>query len=165
VLIQVLYNNNVASIEKLFSIHLNGRLHNSVESLSGKGHCILVLFLSFSDNSTGAWPGKIHYFFKHRQRVPVDTSQLLVEVEVKYHIFAFVKFFTFDSKVFRKFGDNGLKVWKSEYHPLSRNCIIPIHRIYSQVTVVNKGNKYIVVILLQRKYLFELKKKMDLLYF
>lgn len=143
-------------ISKFFSFTLNGKTYNSVESRSSSGQYFQSLFLPQFGNVPVAWPGRILYFFKHTQRV--HSSETRLGYTDTDHYFAFAVFFNSagQSVNTQKYIDQGLEVWKKNYIPLSRECIVPLARIFSQVAVAEKkkangtGTDFNVIIPLQR---------------
>ena len=120
-------------IKKFSTIRLHGKVYNSAESRTQKGTNIQFLFLSQYGTAPEAWPGKILYFFKHEQKTGSNTGVKTA------HIFAFIRFYSsYGNNNSRKYETNGLEVWNSQYAPLSRDCIVPIQRIFSQVAVAKK---------------------------
>ena len=119
-------------IKKFMSIHYHGKVYNSAESRSLKGTNVQCLFLSNNRATPEAWPGKIMYFFQHDLRLPGS-------IMATKHTFAFVQFFSpYNASNNRKYEKQGLEVWSSKYSAISRDCIVPISRIYSQVAVAKK---------------------------
>lgn len=120
--------------EKFSSVRLHGKTYNCAESRSEKGTNVQCLFLSQIRAVPEAWPGKVMYFFRHEQK---KTTQSTVKTA---HVFAFVRFYSpySNSNATRKFEKQGLEVWSSKYAPISRDCIVPLLRIYSQVAVAKK---------------------------
>jgi hypothetical protein len=66
--------------------------------------------------------GQISYLFTH-------------SFNNRTHYFAFVNWYSHATQHFPTFDGTGIQVWKSQYEPVSRLSILPIHRIYNPAAV------------------------------
>jgi hypothetical protein len=100
---------------------------SSMSSRYVKSLFILAKFMT-TDNEVDCYPGQIQYFFKHTinlQDSPVD------------HFLAYVRWYQpVTSRNVRYYfsSDNDhetctVELWKPEFYPESRDCIIPVHHI------------------------------------
>ena len=97
-----------------------------------------------------AWPCEIQFFFRHQQNVNGYPTE---------HVFAYVRWYNIHGdNDGRQFVDHFLETWGSSFRIEAIDCIVPIHRLYSQITVVKYGaqtsaNARTVVISLHKKKL------------
>ena len=100
-----------------------------------KSSFILAKFVT-SDGEVDCYPGQIQYFFKHTinlQNCPVE------------HFLAHVRWYrpVTSGNVRYYFSSNNdhetctVELWKSEFYPESRDCIIPVHHILGQFIPVS----------------------------
>ena len=130
-------------IEKIKTITLMGQTYRSLAARSHRGAHVLVKFVD--SRRMLFWPGEIQYFFRH---------QLQVNGVFVPHVMAFVRWFgkppqTADMHLHT---DGFVETWLREYDDYSYECIVPVHRLYTQVAVV-KGETTVTVIPLHKKIL------------
>ncbi|RGB35212.1 hypothetical protein C1646_759590 [Rhizophagus diaphanus] len=90
------------------------------------------------DESVNIFPGQVQFYFKHT--VPLPTG-------AKTHRLAFIKWYMWVPREKTRFHcriDNqddkscNIELWEDYFHELSRDCIIPIHNIYSRFLPSNQ---------------------------
>jgi len=123
-----------------------------------KSSRILARFVALEDESIDSYPGQVQFYFDHTIYLPSG--------EQTYHL-AFVRWYRPAKNDETRFhmkikGDNlscNVELWEQEFYDLGRDCIIPIHQIYSRFiagtyTIDIKLNQktYMTVIPLHRKY-------------
>lgn len=108
---------------------------SSMSSRHVKSSFILAKFVT-SNGEVDCYPGQIQYFFKHTinlQNCPVE------------HFLAYVRWYrpaTSGNVRYYFSSDNDhetctVELWKSEFYPESRDCIIPVHHILSRFIPVS----------------------------
>jgi hypothetical protein len=121
-----------------------------------KSSRILARFVAMEDETIDSYPGQVQFYFDHTIYLPSG--------EQTYHL-AFVRWYkpvdNHETRFHVKIkGDDlscNVELWEQEFYGLSRDCIIPIHQIYSRFiagtyTIKKDLNKYMAVIPLHRKY-------------
>ena len=97
-----------------------------------------------------AWPCEIQFFFHHVQVVNGTPTE---------HVFAYVRWYNIHrDNNGRRFLDPYLETWGSGFHAEAMDCIVPVHHLYAQVSVVKYGaqtstNARTVIIPLPKKQL------------
>lgn len=128
-------------------------VYSSRQAKSMKGAYIQAFFKGpLLNDSVASYYGEIQYFFQHI---------LTIEQSPVAHTFAFVKWFKSCSSNISGPGEKTMELCKG-YEDLNAHCILPVHRIYSVVTVActkdNSTNPRIptgcIVVIPQEKKLF-----------
>ena len=132
-------------IEKFRTIDIYGQKYRSAIACSLRGSYIQALFEK--NGAIVAWTGQVQYYFSH---------ELLIDwVRVK-HFFAYVRWYR-TAGATQRFQQAGLEEWIGQFMADDLDCILPVHRILSQVAIVAYGSQRsstsarIVVIPLVRK--------------
>ena len=135
-------------IERMKTITLMGQTYRSLDARSHRGAHAQVQFQR--GTGTMAWPCEIQYFFRHK----LSVDNVMVD-----HVMAFVRWFSVpDGGRYNQHTDPFVETWQSEYRPLAYDCVIPVHRLFTQVAVIksrreNNANGPITVIPLHKKML------------
>ena len=100
-----------------------------------------VLAKFIQDNeTTNLFPGQVQYYFEH-------TIRILGEL--KTHRLAFIKWYKlaptrFYTSIDGNERSSNIELWKNEFYDIERDCLIPIHYLYSQFVsskfVIGKKN-------------------------
>ncbi|KAI9485000.1 hypothetical protein BDB00DRAFT_852124 [Zychaea mexicana] len=117
---------------KMKTITIMGQLYRSKEARSRRGVHAQVLYEAEDRGEPIAWLCEIQYFFRH---------ELKIDAQLKEHVFAFVRWHSIYSSNESLFVDEYLKTWRSHFLAEDMHCIVPIHRLYSQVAVVKYGDQ------------------------
>lgn len=108
---------------------------SSMSSRHVKSSFILAKFVT-TDNEVDCYPGQIQYFFKHTINLPNRSAE---------HFLAYVRWYQHatSSNIRYYFSSDSdhetcnVELWRSEFYPESRDCIIPVHHILGQFIPVN----------------------------
>lgn len=95
-----------------------------------KNSFIIAKFVQ-DNNSVEFFPGQVQYFFEHKVNLP--GLKLI-------HRLAYVRWFLpvqshqtrFHCQVDDDIKSCNIEVWRKEFYDISRDCIIPVHNIYSR---------------------------------
>ena len=119
---------------------------------------ILARFVASEDESIDSYPGQVQFYFDYTLYLPFGKQT--------YHL-AFVKWYKpvddhetrFHIKIKEDDSSCNVELWDQEFYELGRDCIIPIHQIYSRFiagtytdTDENDPKTYMAIIPLHRKY-------------
>lgn len=132
-------------IEKFRTIEIYGQTYRSATARSLRGSHIQALFRAQAN--VVAWTGQVQYYFTH--------VLVMDNVPIK-HFFAYVRWYRTAGNT-QRFQHAGLEEWVSHFMTDGPDCILPVHRIQSQVAIVAYGPQQdpsrsrIVVIPLVRK--------------
>jgi hypothetical protein len=122
-----------------------------------KGSFVLARFVN-QDGSVDLYPGQVQYFFTHS----INLSNQTVE-----HKLAYIRWFkavnSANIRFYFSIRDQdetcNVELWSTEFYPIKRECIIPIHNIFSRFVpfkyrISNRQNshEYLAVIPINRKY-------------
>jgi hypothetical protein len=91
---------------------------------------ILAKFIQ-DNETTDLFPGQVQYYFEH-------TIRILGEL--KTHRLAFIKWYkpapNQQTRFYTSIDDNerssNIELWKNEFYDIERDCLIPIHYLYSR---------------------------------
>lgn len=92
------------------------------------------------NETTDLFPGQVQYYFEH-------TIRILGEL--KTHRLAFIKWYKlaptrFYTSIDGNERSSNIELWKNEFYDIERDCLIPIHYLYSQFVsskfVIGKKN-------------------------
>jgi hypothetical protein len=141
-------------INKFGRCRIGSELFGSVmSSRHVKSSYVLAKFVT-NDNSVDCYPGQIQYFFKHIVDLPQPTE----------HFLAYVRWYqpVNSSNVRYHFGIDdvcNVELWRTEFYPESRDCIIPVHHILGRFIPVKyklsdrrNAVEYLAVNPISRKY-------------
>jgi hypothetical protein len=116
---------------------------------------ILAKFIQ-DNETTDLFPGQVQYYFEHTMRI---------SGELKTHRLAFIKWYkpapNQQTRFYTKLDDeksSNIELWRNEFYDIARDCIIPIHYIYSRFVstkfVIGKKNPvaYNAVIPINRQF-------------
>lgn len=117
---------------------------------------VLAKFIQ-NNEITDLFPGQVQYYFEHTIRI---------SGELKTHRLAFIKWYKPAPNQKTRFYTNidgdekssNIELWKSEFYDIARDCLIPIHYLYSRFVsskfVVGKKNPitYNAVIPINRQF-------------
>jgi hypothetical protein len=129
-------------------------LDSLMSSRNVKGSFVLARFVNH-DGSVDLYPGQVQFFFTHSVNFPND---------VVCHKLAFIRWFKPVNSADLRFhfgseNETNVELWSTEFYPIKRECIIPIHNIFGRFIpfkykISNRHNscKYLAVISLNRKY-------------
>jgi hypothetical protein len=118
-----------------------------------KGSFVLARFVNH-DGSVDLYPGQVQFFFTHSVNFP----------NVEEHKLAFIRWFkpvnSADVRFYFGSENNAnIELWSTEFYPVRRECIIPIHNIFGRFIpfkyrISNRRDscEYLAVIPLNRKY-------------
>ena len=116
---------------KMKTITLMDQNYRSVEARSRRGAHAQVLFHADDHDEVVAWPCEIQFFFRHLQVVDDIPTE---------HVFAYVRWHNiYGDNDGRRFVDPYLETWGSSFRVEAMDCIVPVHRLYSQIAVVKYG--------------------------
>ena len=144
-------------IQRFTSIKILGQLYRSAAATSLRGSYIQAIFPKSGDANEPIESdeieyryGQIQYFFVHKVQVLDYETR---EPRLTAHVFAFVRWFAKSYPGFISFAPFGLAVCKDEtrYLPLREDCILPVHRIHSPITVSRHLENTLVVVPLLRR--------------
>lgn len=119
-----------------------------------KSSFVLAQFVN-KDGSIDLYPGQVQYFFTHLLHLPNETKE---------HKLAYIRWYQSANSAAIRFYfsvDNtcNVELWGTDFYPQKRECIIPIHNIYSRFIpfkykISNRKNscEYLAVIPLNRKF-------------
>jgi hypothetical protein len=116
-----------------------------------------VLANFIQDNeTTDLFPGQVQYYFEHTMRISGD---------LKTHRLVFVKWYkpapNQQTRFYTKIDDeksSNIELWRNEFYDIARDCIIPVHYLYSRFVstkfVIGKKNPiaYNAVIPINRQF-------------
>lgn len=117
-----------------------------------------VLAKFIQDNeTTDLFPGQVQYYFEHTMKI---------SNELKTHRLAFVKWYkpapNQQTRFYTKIDDDekssNIELWQNEFYDIKRDCLIPIHYLYSRFVsskfVIGKKNPitYNAVIPINRQF-------------
>jgi len=98
-----------------------------------KNACILAKFIQGNqgNETTDLFPGQVQYYFEHT---------IKISGEFKTHRLAFVRWYKpapnrhirFYTSIDENEKSSNIELWQSDFYDLGRDCIIPIHYIYSR---------------------------------
>jgi len=91
---------------------------------------VLAKFIQ-NNETTDLFPGQVQYYFEHTVRI---------SGELKTHRLAFVKWYKLAPNQKTRFytsidGDeksSNIELWRNEFYEIERDCLIPIHYLYSR---------------------------------
>ena len=122
-----------------------------------KSSFVLAQFIN-QDGSVDLYPGQVQYFFIYHLNLSNGTAEHKLAYIWWYQAVnsAAVRFyFSIDDDA----ETCNIELWGTDFYPIKRDCIIPIHSIYSrfvpfQYKISNRKNsrQYLAVILLNHKY-------------
>jgi hypothetical protein len=107
------------------------------------------------DEEVDCFPGQIQYFFKHTVDLPDGPAE---------HFLAYILWYkpASSNNIRYYFSSNNIcnvELWKTEFYRESRDCIIPVHHIFSRFIPVNyriseqrNAREYLAVNPINRKY-------------
>ena len=107
-------------------IRIGNEIFDSVMSSRNiKGSFVLARFVNH-DGSVDLYPGQVQFFFTHSVNFPNVVEE---------HKLAFIRWFkpVNSANVRFYFGsenDANIELWSTEFYPVRRECIIPIHNIF-----------------------------------
>jgi hypothetical protein len=107
-------------------IRIGSEIFDSVMSSRNiKGSFVLARFVNH-DGSVDLYPGQVQFFFTHSVNFPNVVEE---------HKLAFIRWFkpVNSANVRFYFGsenDANIELWSTEFYPVRRECIIPIHNIF-----------------------------------
>jgi hypothetical protein len=125
-----------------------------MSSRNVKGSFVLARFVNH-DGSVDLYPGQVQFFFTHSVNFPSGIVE---------HKLAFIRWYkpvnSADTRFYFGSENNAnVELWSTEFCPIKRECIIPIHNIFGRFvpfryTISNRQNscKYLAIIPLSRKY-------------
>lgn len=96
-------------------------------------------------------PGQIQFFFKHSLTFPDSSSSSTSTID---HYFAFVRWFKEPIKnhILLELTNEDTSCWENKFEELSENCILPVHKIHSGISIrLNYLNELNVVVFLPKK--------------
>ena len=117
---------------------------------------ILANFIQ-NNETTDLFPGQVQYYFEHTMRI---------SGELKTHRLAFIKWYkpapNQQTRFYTSIDDDekssNIELWQNDFYNLSRDCLIPIHYIYSRfvsskfLVGIKKPVSYKAVILINRQF-------------
>ena len=122
-----------------------------------KSSFVLAQFVN-QDGSVDLYPGQVQYFFTHLLQLPNGTIE---------HKLAYIWWYQAVNSATVRFHFNiddntetcNVELWETNFYSIKRECIIPIHSIYSRFVpfrykISNRRNsrEYLAVISLNQKY-------------
>lgn len=121
-----------------------------------KNAFILAKFIQ-DDGTSDLFPGQVQYYFEHTIRIPGKP---------KTHRLAFVRWYNpalnrhirFHTSIDESEKSSNIELWQNDFYELGRDCLIPIHYIYSRfvsskfVIGVRKRVTYNAVIPINRQF-------------
>jgi hypothetical protein len=132
---------------------------SSISIRHAKSSYILAKFIT-NDGTVDCYPGQVQYYFTHTIDLPngpaehflayVRWYQPVASPNVRYHFSA-----NDDDKTCN------VELWNTEFYPISRDCIIPVHHILGRFVPVNyristrrNAKEYLAINPVNRKYHF-----------
>jgi hypothetical protein len=127
---------------------------SAISSRNTKGSFVLARFVNH-DGSIDLYPGQVQFFFTHS----VNISNKLVQ-----HKLAFIRWFKPVNSADVRFyfgseNESNVELWSTEFYPIKRECLIPIHNIFGRfipfryrISNRHDSREYLAVIPLNRKY-------------
>lgn len=121
-----------------------------------KNSFILAKFVQEND-TVDVFPGQVQYFFEHEVNLPEGK---------RTHLLAYVRWFlpapNHQIRFHFQVGDDdkscNVEIWSNRFYDINRECIIPVHDIYSRFIPTNfeigirKPVTYMAVIPLRRRF-------------
>lgn len=119
-----------------------------------KNAFILAKFIQ-KDGTTDIFPGQVQYYFEHTIRILGES---------KTHRIAFVRWYKhvinrrkrFHTSIDENEESSNIELWQDNFFDLDRDCLIPIHYIYSRFVssefAVGKKNTYKAVVPINRQF-------------
>ena len=115
-------------VQKFRTIEILGKTYRSTAASSPRGVNIQVLF--WQDGELHAFTGWVQYFF---------TSDIVTNRIPTTHYLAFVRWHRTVPNSQQHFTVGGLEEWRRAFADEAPHCILPVHRIHSQVAIVPHG--------------------------
>lgn len=136
-------------IQKFSSIQILGNMYFSKEVKEKDSYfCAYVKV----NGQTIRRPGQIQFFFTHVLDAFDDEGEEIKAV----HYFAFVRWYCFAdprSQQLSSFQTENSGAWQDTFEDISQDCILPVHRIYSKISIKHQYLKNInIITFLQQEF-------------
>lgn len=144
-------------VDQFGRVRIAAEVFGSVMSVRySKNALVLAKFIQ-NDGTTDLYPGQVQYYFEHTIKISGKT---------KTHWLAFIRWYKpapnrrtqFYTSIDENEKSSNIELWQNDFYELSRDCLIPIHYIYSRfvssefVTGKKKFVTYKAVIPINRQF-------------
>lgn len=123
-------------IKKYHSIQVLGYRYYSVEANNRSKNTFFCAYHYNDDGLLDLRPGRIQFFFHHTQEV--ESAEENEENGLLDHMFAFVRWFKYpnpQTQYLSSYSGYHVSCWQNSFEPISQDCILPVHRIYSGIHI------------------------------